>query len=279
MRVAWDVGHVYYTDVLHGTTVISRDDSRARRKLFVWFVTSETSTRLAHRVRWNAKRFHIATPGVEIHFFQSKSRIRVGRVRGKGGRRNWGGFSAKGQGWREAGNRAEEQREPPYETVICTDSAIFLHLLPPPPMPPFLCPYPLIWSPQPNECTSTAGLTLTVAGRSFQLDQYRSRKTQEHFRLRLLLLRIRLVLPAQVYPYMDSFVFFSRFEGMVLSFFFTVCSVLPTFCNFRFFVSTRPRHAPVPAPRRKLDPVIILFDRSAVGPGTGDDPSNVARYL
>lgn len=50
----------------------------------------------------------------------------------------------------ESGREESREREPPYETVISTDSAIFLHLLPllPPPMtpppPPFLCPYPLI---------------------------------------------------------------------------------------------------------------------------------------
>lgn len=106
-----------------------------------------------------------------------------GLVGRKFGREGGGGGVRR---WRVAGIGQREQREPPYETVISTDSAIFLHLLPPLPMtpplslplPPFLCPYPLIWSPQPNECTSTAGLTLTVAGRSFQPARYRGRKTQ-----------------------------------------------------------------------------------------------------
>lgn len=48
----------------------------------------------------------------------------------------------------ESGREESREREPPYETVISTDSAIFLHLLPllPPPMtppPPLFMPIPL----------------------------------------------------------------------------------------------------------------------------------------
>lgn len=94
----------------------------ARRKLFVWFVTSETSG-ARHRARWNAKRFRITTPGVEIHFFQSKSRTVSARAACGGGT----GREKR----REEVRDGERKGEPTYETVICTDSAIFLHLLPP----------------------------------------------------------------------------------------------------------------------------------------------------
>lgn len=40
----------------------------ARRKLFVWFVTNETSG-ARHRARWNAKRFRITTPGESRYIF------------------------------------------------------------------------------------------------------------------------------------------------------------------------------------------------------------------
>lgn len=155
-------GVQYRTDVFHE----SRGNFAgrfARRKLFVWFVTGETSS-ARHRARWNAKRFRITTPGVEIHFFQSKSRtvsVRAAR----------GGEGPGGEKRREEVREGERKGEPTYETVICTDSAIFLHLLAPSssscPLPPSLSlrPYPLIWNPQPNECTSAVRLTSTAQRR------------------------------------------------------------------------------------------------------------------
>lgn len=155
-------------------------------------------------------------------------------------------------------------------------------------------------------------------GRSFpsQPPTRRSRKkTQGHFRLRLLLLRIRLVLHIATCTGITraadfflpsssssspipsfSFLFFvsrGRGEGSISSvYFFFFLFFFPPFFHcafrvayflqfsfFRFHASTRQPSPPPPVPRRKLDPVIILFDRSAVGPGTGDDPSNVTRYL
>ena len=84
-----------------------------------------------------------------------------------------------------------------------------------------------------------------------------------------------------------SFLFF-RFEGTSISslffhfsfffpsfFFFFFCFSLcvPCCLLFAIFVFSFPRvHTPAPSPpvpRRKLDPVIILFDRSAVGPEMG----------
>lgn len=113
---------------------------------------TKRAPRLGHRARWNAKRFRIATPGVGIHFFQSKSRIRAGRERDREGTGREEDLEGGGEGMRraearrvagESGREESREREPPYETVISTDSAIFLHLLPllPPPMTPPLPPF------------------------------------------------------------------------------------------------------------------------------------------
>ena len=220
---------------------------------------TKRAPRLGHRARWNAKRFRIATPGVGIHFFQSKSRIRAGRERDRegtgreedleGGGRGWGAL--RRGGWR--GNRAERRAEresphmkplsPPIQQYFYIYYPYYLHRWPLLP-PPFLCPYPLIWSPQPNKCTSTAGLTLTVAGRSFQPAWYReAEKPREHFRLRLLLLRIRLPQPhcsytlyLQVYRYtwISFFCYFFPISFFPFSLFSFFCLPSPSlFLLFR----------------------------------------------
>lgn len=160
---------------------------------------------------------------------------------------------------------------------------------------------------------------MTVVGRSFQPAWYReAEKPREHFRLRLLLLRIRLPQPhcsytlyLQVYrytdiPYMDFFLllfFFYFFFSLFLFFpFFASLRPLPFISKgyhlypllvsffshpsfrscllFAIFMFSLPRvhttasppppSSPPPCLRRscttsrKLNPVIILFDRSGV---------------
>lgn len=95
----------------------------ARRKLFVWFVTSETSG-ARHRARWNAKRFRITTPGVEIHFFQSKSRTVSVRAACGGGTR------------RENGERKWEtkrERESPHMKPLSAPIQQYFYIYYPPP--------------------------------------------------------------------------------------------------------------------------------------------------
>lgn len=221
----------------------------------------------------------------------------------------------------ESGREESRERAPIWNRYLHRFSNIFTFTTPTtstddPSPPPFLCPYPLIWSPQPNECTSTAGLTLTVAGRSFQPAWYReAEKPREHFRLRLLLLRIRLPQPhcsytlyLQVYRYtwISFFCYFFPISFFPFSLFFLFLPRLPSplpfiskgyhlypllvsfFSHpsfrscllFAIFVFSLPRvHTtaspppPTPPPPllsrscttgRKLNPVIILFDRSGV---------------
>lgn len=170
----------------------------------------------------------------------------VGRRIWRGGGRGWGAL--RRGGWR--GNRAERRAEresphmkplsPPIQQYFYIYYPYYLHRWPL--LPPFLCPYPLIWSPQPNECTSTAGLTLTVVGRSFQPAWYReAEKPREHFRLRLLLLRIRLPQPhcsytlyLQVYRYtwISFFCYFFPISFFPFSLFSFFC--LPPPSSFYF---------------------------------------------
>lgn len=157
---------------------------------------------------------------------------------------------------------------------------------------------------------------MTVAGRSFQPAWYReAEKPREHFRLRLLLLRIRLPQPhcsytlyLQVYrytvPYMDFFLllFFSYFFFSFFSFFlflprlpsplpfiskgYHLYPLLVSFFShpsfrscllFAIFMFSLPRVHTTASPSSsssllsrscttgwKLNPVIILFDRSGV---------------
>lgn len=217
---------------------------------------TKRAPRLGHRARWNAKRFRIATPGVGIHFFQSKSRIRAGRERDREGTGREEDLEGGGEGMRraearrvagESGREESRERAPIWNRYLHRFSNIFTFTTPTtstddPSPPPFLCPYPLIWSPQPNECTSTAGLTLTVVGRSFQPAWYReAEKPREHFRLRLLLLRIRLPQPhcsytlyLQVYRYtwISFFCYFFPISFFPFSLFSFFC--LPPPSSFYF---------------------------------------------
>lgn len=122
-----------------------------RRKLFVWFVTSETSG-ARHRARWNAKRFRITTPGVEIHFFQSKSRTVSVRAACGGGTRRENG----GRKW-----ETERERESPHMKPLSAPIQQYFYIYYPLSLLSVtsLRPYPLIWNPQPNECTSATRLT------------------------------------------------------------------------------------------------------------------------
>lgn len=179
-----------------------------------------------------------------------------GTEKGPVGRRIWRGgegdearWGAEGGGG--IGQRGEQrERAPIWNRYLHRFSNIFTFTTPttstddPSSPPPFLCPYPLIWSPQPNKCTSTAGLTLTVAGRSFQPAWYReAEKPREHFRLRLLLLRIRLPQPhcsytlyLQVYRYtwISFFCYFFPISFFPFSLFSFFCLPSPSlFLLFR----------------------------------------------
>lgn len=128
----------------------------ARRKLFVWFVTSETSG-VRHHARWNAKRFRITTPGVEIHFFskQVPHHISEGGLRGK-----------EKEGKRDERKwETERERESPHMKPLSAPIQQYFYIYYPLPLLSVtpLRPYPLIWNPQPNECTSAARLTSTAA--------------------------------------------------------------------------------------------------------------------
>lgn len=148
---------ILYTDVFREVAVISRDDSRVESYSFDSLPAKRAALAIVLAEMQNV--FVSLRPESRYIFFKASPAPYQRGPRA----REWrgGGKTARGS---ERQSGGERKGEPPYETVICTDSAIFLHLLPPPLLSVTpLRPYPLIWNPQPNECTSTARLTSTAA--------------------------------------------------------------------------------------------------------------------
>lgn len=113
----------YCTDVFREVAVISRDDSRVESYSFDSLPTKRAALAIVLAEMQNV--FVSLRPESRDTFFskQVPHRISEGRVHERG----WGGRRT-----REEVRDGERKGEPPYETVICTDSAIFLHLPPPP---------------------------------------------------------------------------------------------------------------------------------------------------
>jgi len=116
---------MYCTDVFREVAVISRDDSRVESYSFDSLPTKRAALAIVLAEMQNV--FVSLRPESRDTFFskQVPHRISEGRVREGGG-------SEEGEKRREEVRDGERKGEPPYETVICTDSAIFLHLPPPP---------------------------------------------------------------------------------------------------------------------------------------------------
>lgn len=105
---------VYYTNVLHGTTVISRDDSRASKVIrLIRYQRNEHTPRPSCSLK--CKTFSYRYARSRDTFF-SKQVPYQGRPREGQGREGWsgGGLGGRGEGvacggggWRESGRRAE----------------------------------------------------------------------------------------------------------------------------------------------------------------------------
>lgn len=147
----------YCTDVFREVAVISRDDSRVESYSFDSLPTKRAALAIVLAEMQNV--FVSLRPESRDTFFskQVPHRISEGRVRGRRARRE-----KNDEGGSE--RRREKGRAPIWNRYLHRFSNIFTFTTPLLPVVryPSLRPYPLIWNPQPNECTSTARLTSTA---------------------------------------------------------------------------------------------------------------------
>lgn len=157
----------YCTDVFRQVAVISRDDSRVESYSFDSLPTKRAALAIVLAEMQNV--FVSLRPESRDTFFskQVPHRISEGRVR------EWERAGEEERGSEEGEKRREEVREkgraPIWNRYLHRFSNIFTFTIPAPrssfPLVhyPSLRSYtPLIWNPQPNECTSTARLTSTA---------------------------------------------------------------------------------------------------------------------
>lgn len=149
-------GVSYRTDVFHEVAVISRDDSRVESYSFDSLPAKRAALAIVLAEMQNV--FVSLRPESRYIFFKASPAPY-----------QWGPLAGEepgGKAMRGSERRREKGRAHIWNRYLHRFSNIFTFTtpsLPPPVRYPSLRPYPLIWNPQPNECTSAARLTSTAA--------------------------------------------------------------------------------------------------------------------